>query len=141
AIAALERAILRGPRPRAGTGGLAQALANFGSQLDAFRRREPTDLHPSDPRIGLSEGELADAADLVARLTNGLNPLEVIGNGPHPLAEFARRHRSVLAILSKDGGAEAALSGPDGMKIADALDEFSASSAAAQLQIAKSDYV
>jgi ATP-dependent helicase/nuclease subunit B len=141
AIAALERAILRGPRPRAGTGGLAQALTNFRSQLEAFRRREPTDLHPSDPRIGLSEGELADAAELVARLTKALNPLEAMDDGPRPLAEFARRHCSVLAILSKDGGAEAALSGPDGMKIADALDELSASSAATQLQIAKSDYV
>ncbi len=60
AVAALERAILRGPRPRAGTHGLAHALETFRESKDS--------LHRSDPRHALTDAELAAAADLVARL-------------------------------------------------------------------------
>jgi ATP-dependent helicase/nuclease subunit B len=141
AISALERAILRGPRPRPGTGGLAGALENFRSQLERLRRHESSELHPSEPRTALTDGELADAAELVRRLTAALAPLEAMDDGSQPLAEFASRHRTVLAVLSEDNGSEAAFSGPDGKKIADALDELTVSSAAAQLPIAKSDYV
>jgi ATP-dependent helicase/nuclease subunit B len=38
AAAALERAVLRGPRPRAGSAGLASALATIRTQLNEFRR-------------------------------------------------------------------------------------------------------
>jgi ATP-dependent helicase/nuclease subunit B len=141
AVVALERAILRGPRPRPGTGGLARALETFRSQLERFHRHEPSELHPSDPRIGLREEDLADAAELVERLKGALAPLEALGYTPHPLAEFAQRHRSMLETLSKNKRIEDAFSGPDGQKIADALDELKASSAAAGLLIAKSDYV
>jgi ATP-dependent helicase/nuclease subunit B len=137
----LERAILRGPRPRAGTAGLGRALAAISEQIARFGRREPSELHPSDPRIAISDGELADAAELVARLTTALAPLEAMNDGPHPLAEFAARHGAVLAALSKEGDAAAAFSGFDGNKLANALAELTASSAAARLQIEKSDYV
>src|SRR5205814_6310596 len=40
AIAALERAVLRGPRPRAGTDGLAKAVAALRADLEKLRRRE-----------------------------------------------------------------------------------------------------
>jgi ATP-dependent helicase/nuclease subunit B len=141
AASALERAILRGPRPRPGTGGLAGALNNFRSQLERLRRRESSELHPSEPRTALTDGELADAAELVRRLTAALAPLEEMDDGSQPLTEFASRHRTVLAALSKDNGSEAAFSGPDGKKVADGLDELTVSSAAARLPIAKSDYV
>src|SRR4029077_17217922 len=49
AIAALETAILRGPRPQAGTAGLAQALATFRSELGKLRRKEASELHPAEP--------------------------------------------------------------------------------------------
>ena len=49
AIAALERAVLRGPRPRPGTAGLSGALTRLRDELAKFRRGEPTDLHRSDP--------------------------------------------------------------------------------------------
>ena len=49
AIAALERAVLRGPRPRRGTDGLGNALAAFREELAKFRRGERCDLHPADP--------------------------------------------------------------------------------------------
>ena len=45
-VSALERAILRGPRPKPGTGGLAHALATF--------RHTQSSLHPSDPRKRLN---------------------------------------------------------------------------------------
>jgi len=70
-----------------------------------------------------------------------LAPLEAMDEASHPLAEFAVRHRTVLGSLSKDKHSEAALSGPDGQKIADALEELATSNAAARLLIAKSDYV
>jgi ATP-dependent helicase/nuclease subunit B len=141
AVAALERAILRGPRPRPGTAGLSRALENFRSQLDRLRRREPSELHPSDPRTGLHDGELADAAELVERLGTALAPLEAIDETRHPLAELAVRHRTVLGLLSKDRNIEAAWTGADGQRIAAALDELTTSGAAARLLVAKSDYV
>jgi ATP-dependent helicase/nuclease subunit B len=141
AVAALERAVLRGPRPRPGTSGLARALENFRLQLGSVRRREPSELHPSDPRIGLHDADLADAVELVERLGTALAPLEAMDEASHPLAEFAVRHRMVLGSLSKDKHSEAALSGADGQKIADALEELATSNAAARLLIAKFDYV
>ncbi len=141
AVATLERAILRGPRPRSGTSGLCHALDAFRAQLEKFRRQEPVDLHPSDPRIELSDRELAAAADLVARLANALAPLEGIGKEPHALSDLAARHRQVLAALSWDGEREAAFAGPDGAKLAVALDELATSEAAAGLIVAPSDYV
>jgi ATP-dependent helicase/nuclease subunit B len=79
--------------------------------------------------------------ELVRRLANALEPLETLADGPHSLAEFASRHRAVLAALSKDGDAQASFAGPDGGKLADALNELSESNAAARLAVEKSDYV
>ncbi|HET8920209.1 MAG TPA: double-strand break repair protein AddB [Xanthobacteraceae bacterium] len=141
ASAALERAILRGPRPRPGTRGLAGALQSFRFQLGKFHRGEASELHPSDHRTTLTDDALAEATQLVARLATALGPLEAIDDARHPLAEFARRHRAVLAALSKQHDAEAAFLGPEGTKLADAFDEVAASSAAAQLQLVKSEYV
>jgi ATP-dependent helicase/nuclease subunit B len=141
AVVALERAILRGPRPRPGTSGLARALAGLRNLLEKFRRGEKVDLHPSDPRSRLSERELAGAAELVDQLTAAIVPLETMADGPHSLAEFATRHRAVLAALSEDEDMEAAFAGPDGQKLADALDELSGSEAAERLLVGKSDYV
>ena len=141
AVGALERAILRGPRPRAGSVGLTLALTNFRGQLGKFRRGEPVDLHPSDPRIDLTESELAAAADLVARLSAALEPLESLGRSEYPLSELAKRHREVVAELSQHDGAAVALTGRDGQKLAGAFDELAASDAAAGLPIKTSDYV
>jgi ATP-dependent helicase/nuclease subunit B len=67
AIALLERAILRGPRPRAGTDGLEHALQSL--------RAERETLHRSDPRRWLTDRDLDRAADLVAKLKPALAPL------------------------------------------------------------------
>ncbi|MGH6981405.1 MAG: double-strand break repair protein AddB, partial [Stellaceae bacterium] len=44
AVASLERAVLRGPRPRAGSAGLAHALASFRAEIEKAWRREPSEL-------------------------------------------------------------------------------------------------
>jgi ATP-dependent helicase/nuclease subunit B len=137
AVATLERAILRGPRPRAGTRGLAHALQTFRGVLEKSRRGEKTDLHRSDPRIGLSDAALDAAAALVARLGEALAPLENLGKAARPLSEFADKHREVVAACS-DG---AAFAGPAGTKLAEALDELATSEAAAGLSVEPFDYV
>ncbi|MGO8925178.1 MAG: double-strand break repair protein AddB [Xanthobacteraceae bacterium] len=141
AIATLERAILRGPRPRPGTRGLAGALESFRFQLGKFHRREASELHPSDHRTTLTDDALAEATELVARLATALEPLEAMDDARYPLAEFARRHRAVVAALSKQHDAAAAFIGPGGRNLADTFDELAASSAAAQVQLVKSEYV
>ena len=141
AIPVLERAILRGPRPRPGMRGLMRALENFRFQLGRFRRGEASELHPSDHRTVLSEDDLAEAAMLIDRLAEALAPLEAMDDRPHPLAEFALRHRAVVGALSKQHDAEVVFLGPEGKKFADTLDELTLCSAAAQLQLVKSEYV
>jgi ATP-dependent helicase/nuclease subunit B len=133
AVATLERAILRGPRPRAGTRGLAHALKTFGETKDS--------LHPSEPRRVLTDAELAAAADLVTRLGDALRPFESLGRANLPLSELAARHRDVLAALSRQGKDEVAFTGRDGTKLSDALDELAASPAAARLSVEPPDYL
>jgi ATP-dependent helicase/nuclease subunit B len=132
---------LRGPRPRPGTAGLSDALEAFRAQLEKFRRKEPVDLHPSDPRIGLTDTDLSTAADLVRRLADALAPLESLGKQQRALSDLAARHHEVLAALSRDGERECAFDGPDGAKLAAALDELATSIAAAALLVSPSDYV
>ena len=141
AVVALERAILRGPRPRAGTAGLSQALEAFCAQHKKYRSKEGSDLHGSDPRLGLSDNDLSAAADLVRRLAEALAPFESLGTGEHALSDIAARHRDLLAALSRDGQHEHAFAGADGTKLADAFEDLVVSEAAAALRIAPSDYV
>jgi ATP-dependent helicase/nuclease subunit B len=141
ATATLERAILRGPRPRPGSAGLAHALDTFRAQLAKFRRNEPADLHHSDPRTALTDSELDTAADLVARLTAALAPLESAASQSRPFSDIAARHRAVIAALSRQDHDERAFKGPDGEALADALDELATSTAAAELPVDSSDYV
>ena len=133
AVAALERAILRGPRPRVGSAGLRNALATL--------RRTKSELHHSDPRTALSERDLDAAHGLVEQLTAALLPLEELQAETHALADLAGRHGKVLAALSQQMGEAAAFGGPDGARLAAALDEIAASSAAAGLLVEKSGYV
>jgi ATP-dependent helicase/nuclease subunit B len=141
AVATLERAVLRGPRPRPGSDGLAHALHTFRAQLEKHRGGQESDLHRSDPRIGLHDSELAEATEFVAALARALAPLEGIADQSHRLSDVAALHREVLAALSVRGGDEVAFAGPDGAKLADALDELATSKAAAALLVDTSDYV
>ncbi len=141
AAAALERAILRGPRPRPGSAGLTHTLTTLRGQLEKFWRKEPSDLHHSDPRTRLTETDLAAAADLLAALAAALAPLESIAGRSERLSELAARHREVLQALSLDGESAGAFAGPDGAKLADAFAELADSKAAANLVVEASDYV
>jgi len=133
AIAALERAILRGPRPRPGTTGIADALARF-------RQERPT-LHRRDPRILIREPDLDRAATLVARLTAALAPLEKLGAQPRRFGELATAHRAVLVALSSErDGDGAALAADDGAALLSAFDEIVARSPADDLAVAPADY-
>jgi ATP-dependent helicase/nuclease subunit B len=140
AVAALERAVLRGPRPRPGSQNLAHALKTFRDELGKFQRKESTALHGSDPRITLGESELAAAADLVTALGAALAPLEDIAGQSLPLGELAARHRDVVADLSEEGAEEAAFAGAAGVKLAEALEELASSEAAAGLAVDTPDY-
>jgi ATP-dependent helicase/nuclease subunit B len=140
AVAALEHAVLRGPRPGPGSKGLAHALATFRAELEKFRRKERSDLHRSDPRTMLGESELVAAADLVAKLGAALAPLEGIAGQSHRLGEIAVRHRDVVAALSRQNSGEAALAGADGARLGEAFDELATSKAASGLLVDTSDY-
>ena len=93
AVANLERAILRGPRPRAGADGLLHALATF--------RKSHDTLHRSDPRRTLTDADLDLAVALAEKLKAALEPLAGV-KAPLPLLDFAIRHHAVSAALSLD---------------------------------------
>ena len=133
AVAALERALLRGPRPRAGTEALAHALETFRATRD--------DLHPSDPGKLIRNDELDAVAALIEKIAAALAPLETMKSGRESLTEFAQCHHDVIAALSSDeNGEAAAFANHDGTVLADALDQLIDSPTAANLAVACGDY-
>jgi ATP-dependent helicase/nuclease subunit B len=126
ATATLERAILRGPRPKRGAAGLAHALKTFRDELAKFRRNEASSLHRSDPRTSIGDAELDAAADLVEKLKAALTPLESLPARPLTFAEIAVRHAEAIRAL---GGGSAELA-----------EEFDNIAAAGALAIAPADY-
>ena len=138
AIATLEKALLRGPRPQSGTTGLTRALATFRADLAKLRRGEPSDLHPSEPRTRLTGAELDTAAALVERIASALAPLEAPA-GFQSFASLAERHRDVVVALSTDeAGEAAAFAGNGGVKLHEAFDDIAGN--AAGLIVSHSDY-
>jgi ATP-dependent helicase/nuclease subunit B len=99
AVSTLERAILRGPRPKRGTAGLAHALQTFRVEREKFHRKEPSSLHRSDPRTAISDTEFNAAVDLVVALKTALAPLESLPPGPHAFATIAARHADAVRAL------------------------------------------
>jgi ATP-dependent helicase/nuclease subunit B len=141
AIAALERAVLRGPRPKAGSVALAHALATFRHELAKLRRGEESSLHRSEPRAHLTDGEFNAAADLVQRLADALAPLEAIGLASKTLQAFAAAHIQVLTALSKDDvGESAAFADATGDALNKVFDNLAASDSTARLELAPADY-
>jgi ATP-dependent helicase/nuclease subunit B len=133
AAAALERAVLRGPRPRPATSGLADALKTFRANRD--------DMHRSDPRWLIAPDELDAAAAVLEKLKAALAPLETRKLGTHALAKLAACHRDVIAALSQDSaGDSTAFAGHDGSALARAFEELTDSPSAAGLAVATSDY-
>jgi ATP-dependent helicase/nuclease subunit B len=141
ALSALEKALLRGPRPQPGTRGLARALATLREQWLRLRRGEPCDLHWSEPRARLTEAELDAAADLIARLTSALTPLENVSPEPQPLADLAAAHCDIVAALSRDkNGEPAAFTGSDGAMLYQAFDDIARIASDAAFTVAPADY-
>jgi ATP-dependent helicase/nuclease subunit B len=133
AIATLEHALLRGPRPRPGSDGLAHALSTFRENRDS--------MHRSDPRWLIEDDAYDVAAELIARLGAALAPLESLKRGNHSLAALAQCHSAVISGLGHDDkGGVAAFAGTDGAALARAFEELSESPAAKSLAVAKSDY-
>jgi ATP-dependent helicase/nuclease subunit B len=129
-VALLERAVLRGPRPRAGTAGLASALETL--QRDLAEKK----LHWRDPRAALTPADIDAAVGLVTRLAEAFAPLERAGNAALPVRDMTARHRSVLAALTRDE----AFAGDDGEALARILEEMAAQDAAAHLVLEPAAY-
>jgi ATP-dependent helicase/nuclease subunit B len=138
---AIERAVLRGPRPRAGSAGLAHALATFRQELAKLRANERSEIHASDPRARLSDAEVAAAGTLVARLAEATAPLErMAGTDAPSFGALATAHREVIANLSRDeAGDSIAFAGHDGAALARFLDEV-ALDGDADLAVAPAQY-
>jgi ATP-dependent helicase/nuclease subunit B len=124
--------VLRGPRPKPGTAGLAHALATFRDNIKK--------LYRADPRTRLTPGQLQNAADLIAALTDALKPLEAMAKTRQPLATLADAHRQVIDALSRTrSGDGVAFAGPDGNALDRAFEEI-ADNAQDAVAVAASDY-
>ncbi len=133
AVAALESAVLRGPRPRAGSAGLAHALTAFRDGRDK--------LHASDPRRLIPAYDLDAAQALVGTLAKALAPLETLAASEHNLAALADRHREVVTASSTEpDGTIVAFAGQEGLSLERAFADFTASPSARGLALAKRDY-
>ncbi|EJW13655.1 ATP-dependent nuclease subunit B [Rhodovulum sp. PH10] len=142
AVGTLERAVLRGPRPRAGTAGLAHALATVREELEKARAGEPSAIHRADPRASLADADLAAAERLAERLAAALGPLENLDSRkPQSLKTLAEAHAAVVAALADDGAGEvAAFEGPDGRALAAFFTDLAADVAAESFQVRLDDY-
>jgi ATP-dependent helicase/nuclease subunit B len=139
---ALELALLRGTRPPAGCGGLAQDLLRFRLELKNFRAGTPSSLHGSEPRTRLTEEELGGAHRLIDQLQRALAPLESFNpSKAQDFAELARRHRDVLTELSRDEhGIAAVFEGRQGSALASAFDELLGEGSQSGLMVQLTDY-
>jgi ATP-dependent helicase/nuclease subunit B len=132
AVSALERAVLRGPRPRLGSAGLAHALETLSNTRDT--------LHRADPRARLTDSDLGSASALVRALTAAFGPLEGLGTKPMPLAELAKRHRAVLTALTGFDTASLVAVAEDIAEIYALLDAIAESDAAATFGVTPAEY-
>ena len=114
---ALELAVLRGPRPKAGVDGLKLALQEVQDTLATLHRR--------DARRALSARDFARARDLLARLDASLSPLLALAPAPQPFAALVAAHRAAVESVARHPD-DAGLAGADGealMRWFDALAE------------------
>jgi ATP-dependent helicase/nuclease subunit B len=126
AVETLELALLRGTRPQHGSVGLARDFERFRAELAKLRRREPSALHPAEPRTRLPDKTLDRAQQLIAALQTALAPLENLSSSkPYDFAELADCHRKTLMELSRDQhDAALAFEGPQGSALAGAFDDL-----------------
>jgi ATP-dependent helicase/nuclease subunit B len=132
AIAALECAVLRGPRPRRETAGLAHALATFKATRD--------ELHRNDPRNFVLPADLDAAEQLAERLKQALAPLETLARKSVSLRELAQAHGKALETLASDGSVIVAYAGTDGQQLKRGFETIEDSEASGTLVLAAADY-
>jgi len=132
AVAALERAVLHGPRPRRGSAGLAHALATFRATRD--------ELHRNDPRNLVPAADLDIAERLIGKLVQALAPLETLGHRLHSLTTLSAAHAKALEMLANDGKTIAAYASTDGLQLRRAFETIVQSAASQTLELAASDY-
>lgn len=141
AVAALERAVLRGPRPKAGSAGLAHALETFLVDLVQYRAGAHDLFHRSDQRLTIADDDINAARDLVAALQAALAPLEKAAFGKLTLAGIAAHHREAVEVLSRDDADNvAAFAGNDGTSLAQAFEQITDNDAAQILSVDAEDY-
>ncbi|BAT61728.1 PD-(D/E)XK nuclease superfamily protein [Variibacter gotjawalensis] len=127
AAVALERAVLRGPRPAAGSASLIQAVALLRADIDGGK------VHRADQRTKLDKWQFDAADELATALHAALEPLESLAGQQSSLADFAARHRAVLDALSDHDDGEAEL-------IDTALAELAESGAAQSFRMPAFEY-
>jgi ATP-dependent helicase/nuclease subunit B len=132
AIAALECAVLRGPRPQRGSAGLAHALATFKATRD--------ELHRNDPRNFVSPADLDAAEQLAERLKQALASLEALARKTASLRELAQAHGKTLETLASHDGVIAAYAGTDGLQLQRVFETIDDSEASGTLVLAAADY-
>ena len=133
AIEYLERAILRGPRPRAGSAGLAHALQTL--------RDEQKGLHRNDPRTALTDADLDQAASLIENVASCLKPLESLKLKSLSLRDLAFHHSEAVRKLSQDrAGKPAAFTSWDGEALALTFDQMIESTTTNAFGVPRSDY-
>jgi ATP-dependent helicase/nuclease subunit B len=125
-VVTLERAILRGPRPRSGSAGLVHALASFRAELAKLERGEISGIRRSDPRASLGDVELNEADQLLGRVAAALEPLESAAAFPQrgqDFADLAARHREAVRRASVDVAGQT-IAGLDSLALVMAFDEI-----------------
>jgi ATP-dependent helicase/nuclease subunit B len=141
-VTAIERAVLRGPRPRAGSSGLAQALAATRGEWDKLKHKEPSEIHPSDLRAQLFAEDFDAAAAMVALLTPALAPLEQRARDKSlAFSALALLHREAIAALSTGADDVAVFAGEDGRALDAAFEEIAAQSGDADMAVGPQDYL
>jgi ATP-dependent helicase/nuclease subunit B len=140
AVAALERAILRGPRPRAGSAGLAHALDTFRRELASLHAGARSEIHRNEPRAAVTDAEVDAATALVERLTTALAPIERMTAKDVTFSALAAAHRDVIATLSLDeAGESAAFAHVEGAALGRLFDDIAADDAT-DLTVTPSQY-
>lgn len=126
AIETLEIAVLRGPRPAAGSMGLAHDFRIFRDELTKLKQGKPSLIHGSEAGARLADAQLDAAQNLIAAFHEALKPLEAMQQTKlHDFAALVARHRSALEAFSQDAdGSIAAYQGTDGETLESALADF-----------------
>ena len=116
AIAALERAVLRGPRPRPGAPGCAGA--------GDLPRATATNLHPADPRAKLTDVGTRCRADARRALGAALAPLEGCASASDPFARSRASCAGAAGAVARRCRNERAFAGADGAALARAFEDI-----------------